>query len=72
MKLENLKIIRKQKGLSKRELSEISGVAQDTINNLELGRTNAYEVKISTMVKLAKALKVKVRHLVPVDIKKYF
>lgn len=65
MKLDQLKIIRKQRGLTREELAEISGISRDTINALENGRTNAENVKISTLVALAKTLKCKILDLLP-------
>lgn len=70
IKLEKLKTIRKQKGYSRRELGELSGVSPMTINALERGINDATNVKLSTLISLAKALKVKVKDLVPNDIKK--
>ena len=69
-KLERLTKIRTKLGLSRRELAVISGVSQATITALEYGKTNIYNVKLLTLVELAKALKVKVIDLVPQDIKK--
>ena len=71
-KLENLESIRKSKNLSRRELALLSGVKCETITALELGKNNADNVKLSTIIKLAKALKVKVVDLVDNDLKRYF
>lgn len=70
MKLENLEKIRIANKLSRKELEDLSGVNQFTIQALETGINDAYNVKLSTLVALAKALKVKVKDLVPNDIKK--
>ena len=70
MKLDQLQIIRKQRGLTREELAELSGVSKDTIQALENGRTNAENVKISTLVRLAKALKCRVLDLLPNEYKK--
>ena len=59
----NLKEIRTNKGLSRRELAELSGVNEQTIVALEIGKNDPSEAKISTLIKLAKALHWKVRHL---------
>ena len=61
----NLKEIRTNKGLSRRELAEKSGVNEQTIVALEIGKNDPSEAKISTLIKLAKALHCKVRHLYP-------
>ena len=71
-KLENLESIRKSKNLTRRELALLSGVKHETIVALELGKTNADNVKLSTILKLAKALKVKVVDLVDKDLQRYF
>jgi len=62
-----LESIRTGKGLSRRELSEKSGVHQATIVALENGINNPYEAKITTLMKLAQALKCKVRDFYPCD-----
>lgn len=69
-KLYNLERIRKEKGWSRRELEALSGVKILTISNLETGSTNINNVKLSTLVKLAKALKVKVIDLLNKDLKR--
>lgn len=69
MKLENLEIIRKRKGLSRRELADLSNVNQGTITALEYGSNDAFNVKLSTLIALASALEVKVIDLVPNKLK---
>ena len=69
-KLEGLENIRKSRSLTRADLSKLSGVPKDTIHSLEKGRTNVDNVKLSTLIKLSKALRVKVRCLVPVDVAK--
>ena len=71
MKLENLKIIRNKKKITMKQLAERSGVSMCCINDLENGYNNAENVKLSTIVALAKALKVRVRDLVNDDVRKY-
>lgn len=61
----NLAEIRKSKGLSRRELAEKSGVGELTIVCLENGTNDPGNAKLSTLVKLAKALKCKVRDFYP-------
>lgn len=70
-RLTNLKFIRKDKGLTRAELSRMSGVNESTIKFLEDGINNADNVKLSTLVALAKALKVKARKLVDNETAKY-
>ena len=69
-KLYNLERIRKEQGLSRRELELLSGVKQVTIYHLEIGITDVNNVKLSTLVALAKALKVKVVDLLSADLKR--
>lgn len=63
----NLEDIRKEKRLSRRELAELSGVNEQTIVALEMGKNNPFEAKLSTLIKLAKALHCKVRDLYPCE-----
>ena len=69
--LSNLERIRKEKQLSRRELELLSGVKQLTIHHLETGTTNVNDVKLSTLIKLAKALKVKVIDLLDKDLQRF-
>jgi len=62
-----LKEIRKEKHLSRRELAELSGVNEQTIVALEIGKNNPFEAKMSTLIKLAKALHCKVRDFYPCE-----
>lgn len=70
-KLSNLKDIRENKGFSRRELATLSGVNVNTINFLENGWNNVENVRLSTLVKLSKALHCKVVDLVDNDLKRY-
>ena len=58
--MDRLAELRERRALTLRELSEMSGVAADTINQIELGHRKA---RPSTLRKLAKALDVDVREL---------
>ena len=58
---------RQARGLSQRELGELSGVHEMTIKALENGTNNPDEAKLSTLIKLAKALKCKVRDFYPCE-----
>ena len=62
-----LEQIRKDKHLSRRELAEISGVHEQTIHFLEKKINDPYDAKISTLVKLAKALHCRVRDFYPCE-----
>ena len=55
--METLKEFRRQKGLSQKDLADISGVGQDTISGIESGR---HEPRPSTLRKLAESLDVEV------------
>lgn len=60
-----LRDLRLEQGLSRKELSEKSGVPEPTIVALELGRNNCYQAKLETLIKLAKALGCQVRNFYP-------
>ena len=70
-RLIKLKMIRLEKGLTRQELARQSGVNEQTIKTLEEGINNADNVKLSTLVALAKALKVKAQKLVDNETAKY-
>ena len=70
-KLSKLKEIRTSKKLSRRELALLSGIPEITIQSLETGITNPNNVKLSTLIALAKALKCKIADLVDDDLKRY-
>lgn len=67
-RLDRLETIRKQKQLTRKQLSELSGIAEITILSLEQGKTNVENIKLSTLVALAQALGVKVVDLVNDDL----
>lgn len=69
-KLHNLERIRREQGLSRRELELLSGVKQVTIQSLETGIVDVNNTKLSTLIKLAKALKCKVVDLLDNDLKR--
>lgn len=69
-KLDNLEKIRREQGLSRRELELLSGVKQITIHHLENGTTDVNNVKLSTLIKLAKALHCKVIDLLSPNLKR--
>ena len=63
----NLREKRESKHLSRRELAELSGVNEQTIVALEIEKNDPFEAKLSTLIKLAKALHCKVRDLYPCE-----
>lgn len=70
-KLGRLEHIRKCKGLSRKDLAKLSGVGEQTIVALETGINNVNNAKLSTLVNLAKALKVKVIDLLDKELHRY-
>lgn len=57
---KRLKQIREERGLTQNQLAELVGVEPITISNIEVGRNAA---RFTTIEKLSKALRVKVRDL---------
>lgn len=70
-RLEKLEKIRLEKGFSRKELAKLSEIKEETIVSLELGRTNVNNVKLSTLIKLSKALHCKVVDLVDSELTRY-
>lgn len=62
-----LEEIRKAQHLTRRELSEISGVHEKTINFLERKINDPQQAKLETLVKLATALHCRVRDFYPCE-----
>ncbi len=62
MHLKNLPKIRKQKGWSQEKLAQESGISYNTLIKIE--RNGIENPKIETVIKLAKALSVKIDDLV--------
>jgi DNA-binding Xre family transcriptional regulator len=60
-----LRQIRKQAGLTQRQLEEQSGVPQNTISRIEIGTVQ--DVSAKTLANLARALKVSMDHLIGLD-----
>lgn len=69
-RLDLLEQIRTEKGFSRRELAEYSGVSEATIKALEKGITDVNYVKLETLIKLSNVLKVKVVDLLPKEIRR--
>jgi len=63
--MDQLQKIRKSRGLSRKELSQYSGVSIEEIKHLELGYHNVECVKLQTLIALAKVLKCKVVDFLP-------
>lgn len=61
-RVEELRHLRRQKGLTQQDLAELSGVSQYTITEVETGRR---EARPSTLRKLAEALDVEVADFFP-------
>lgn len=70
-RLKELERIRKEKSFTREELEKLSGVKRETIQALEQGRTNVDNVKLSTLVSLAKSLHCKVIDLLDKDLQRY-
>jgi transcriptional regulator with XRE-family HTH domain len=60
-----LRQIRKQAGLTQRQLEAQSGVPQNTISRIEIG--SVQNVSARTLANLARALKVSMDHLIGLD-----
>lgn len=68
--MDELRIIREQKGYSRRELAELSGVSECEIKNLETGLIKVENASLLVLIKLAKILQCKVIDLIPKDLRK--
>lgn len=62
-----LREIRKAKGFTLIELAAKAGLNLETIRSLEVGINNPDQAKMSTLIKLAKALNCKVRDFYPCE-----
>jgi UDP-N-acetylglucosamine 1-carboxyvinyltransferase len=58
----NVEKFRKKRGWSQRDLARDTGLSNQTINNIEIGKADP---KLSTLVKIGKALKQPVSELFP-------
>ena len=70
-KLLHLERIRKEKGFTREELAKLSGVKAVSIYHLEKGITQVENVKISTLIKLAKSLHCKAIDFIDSDLRRY-
>ena len=60
----NIQRLRKEKGLSQRQLSELSGVNMRTIQFYERGALNIDGAKLSTLIQLATVLECDISDLI--------
>lgn len=63
---EFIRVARKAKNLTQKQLGELSGIAEPTIRRYELGKLNP---KYETLQRIAKALGVSVLELIPAEVK---
>ena len=66
--MNNLQKIRKRAGLSQSQLAELSGVSLRMIQKYETGDRDINNASVITVLKLAKALNVKVEDLLSTKI----
>lgn len=59
---ENIKRIRKEKGLTQKKLGQLSGINEVQLRQYELGKSNP---KIETILKISNALNVNIAELIP-------
>lgn len=60
MKIKNLKAIREQNLMTQDELGKLAGIARETVNRIENGKSAHFQV----IKKLSKALKVEAKELI--------
>ena len=60
-----LREIRKRRGLTQKQLEELSGILQNTISRIEIGTIKV--ITTPTLVALARALSVTTDHLLGID-----
>lgn len=62
-----LRDIRKKKHFTRKELADRSGISECAIKFLEDGTNDPFQAKISTLIKLATALKCRVKDFYPCE-----
>lgn len=62
---EELERLRKEKGLTQKELAELIGVPQPHVSNLESGKRQIYVLAAGTLYKLCDTLGVPLDHFRP-------
>lgn len=68
--LTRLEKIRRKKGLTRNQLAELSKVSRSQISALEDYKLTFIEMKLSTLLKLSKALRVKPSEILPIELAK--
>lgn len=68
MKISKIKTLRVSIGLTQRDLAQKSGISRATLSQLETTDNFIYTLTLRTLTKLAKALEVSVRDIIPEDI----
>lgn len=68
--LTRLEKVRRKKGLTRIQLVRLSGVSKATIQKLEDSSYLFDDIKLSTLIKLSKALRVKPSEILPLEIAK--
>ena len=66
--LTRLEKLRLEKGLTRPELASLCGVSIFYIQKLEIGELSFREMKLSTLLKLSKGLKVKPKEILPLEL----
>ena len=67
MTTNNIRTIRETQGISRVDLAFMSGVSEPMLKVLESGEYDIMKSKLETLVKIATALRVCVRDLLPKD-----
>lgn len=68
MKISKIKTLRVSIGLTQRDLAQKSGISRATLSQLETSDDFIYTLTLRTLTKLAKALEVSVRDIIPENI----
>ncbi len=68
MKISKIKTLRVSIGLTQRDLAQKSGISRTTLSQLETSDDFIYTLTLRTLTKLAKALEVSVRDIIPENI----
>lgn len=66
--ISKLEQIRKEKGLTREQCSMLCGVAPITIQKLEIGELTYNTMKLDTLIKLCKGLRVKPSEILPIEL----
>lgn len=63
-----LELIRLEKKLTRNQLALLCGLNENTIKKLEYGDLRFDEMKLSTLMKLAKGLRAKPKDILPIEL----